>query len=201
MLATTTSSSLAMAPELKSLYQVIDEAKDSPNEFKFDLDTIWRPLGYARKDHGVRAVKKLAEGEDFRSSPSVGRLGSKSRSKRGRGGHNKKTYLLSSNGLEKLATACGTEIGHQVRKYLISLRHAARDGDLKLAEEVVANRSRIANTDVLVGAANVASDVQTTRVAERVSVTSCQTLGPSQNFLLQKRKLEVFICIFVCVNT
>ena len=104
--------------ELEEMFRVFDACKDKSDEFKFNLDDIWRPLGYSEKDVAVRALKKMAKSQDYKC-PTRGRSTSRGE------GQNEKTYLLSANGLEKLATVCGTEIGKQVREYLISLRHAA----------------------------------------------------------------------------
>ena len=122
---TTNIQEVAMAPELKEMYAYIDAHKDDPNSFKFDLDQIWRHLGYSRVDHAVRALKKLSKNIHFVCSHPWGGRGSKfgskisedepPKKKAKHGGHNRKVYMLSATGLEKLATACGTEVGKKIR--------------------------------------------------------------------------------------
>ena len=155
-----------VSAELKQMYAYIDQYKDTPDEFKFDLDDIWRHLGYKRKEYAAKQTEKLTENTHFvRFGPT--RSG-------GRGGQNRKVYMLSSIGLEKLATACGTAVGAKIRDYLISLRHAVRDGDLGVAGQALRNFNTINNTDAVIG--NMAGD-------EKVHVA----VRPSINYVTKKR--------------
>ena len=82
-----------------------------PMSFKFDLDQIWRHLGYSFRSNAVRALKKLSINIDYQKK--IAKKTAK------HGGHNKKVYMLNALGFKKLLAACGTEAAHKFHAYLV----------------------------------------------------------------------------------
>ena len=174
---------IVLSPELKEMYAYIDEHKDDAQSFKFDLDDIWRHLGYKKKERAAYQVEKLSKNVHFvccrggGSKSGSNNSGDEPPPKKAKwGGHNRKVYMLSALGLEKLATACGTEVGKQIRAYLVQLRHAVRDGNLNVAAETVRNYNEANNTDT----------VMAHRVGDQDVVVRVR---PSQSHLEKKQKI------------
>lgn len=62
----------AEADKIRAYFTGLFTAEDTGEDFPVNLDHVWR-IGYPRKDHAVRALRKdFAEGLDFQVLPNIG---------------------------------------------------------------------------------------------------------------------------------
>jgi phage anti-repressor protein len=90
-----------------------------PGAFVVDLDdaVIW--LGFARRDHALRAVRtKLVVDFDFQLSPHVGG---------NQPGRQKERYMLTVGAFKQLCMLAGTAKGATVRRYFVKLERVVMD--------------------------------------------------------------------------
>jgi len=91
---------------------------NSTTEFVIDLDNVWKLLGFQQKSNAKLLLEKnflINKDYIFRNSNSV------NIDKRGRGGHNKETILLTVNTFKLFSLKAGTKKADQIHEYYIKL--------------------------------------------------------------------------------
>ena len=108
-------------------------------DFVIDLDNIWKWLGFGQKDTAKRVMEKYFLPEKdykclLRSSPEQ---------KKGRGGHNKETILLTISTFKRFCLKADTKKADQIHEYYIKLEETLHEvineesNELKLQLEQV----------------------------------------------------------------
>lgn len=96
---------------------------DQKNDFVIDLDNVWKWLGFSNKDGAKRILEKQftidAEYKTF-ASP-VGEA------KKGRGGHNKETILLSVKTFKSLCLKAATKKADEIHEYYMKMEEMIQE--------------------------------------------------------------------------
>ena len=99
---------------------------DQKNEFVIDLDNIWKWLGFSQKDAAKRILEKQfvietdykcllhTKVEQTFAPPAGG-------AKKGRGGHNKETILLTVKTFKSLCLKAGTKKADEIHDYYLKM--------------------------------------------------------------------------------
>lgn len=90
---------------------------DQKNDFVIDLDNVWKWLGFSNKDGAKRILEKQfnidVEYKTF-ASPT-------GEAKKGRGGHNKETFMLSVKTFKSLCLKAGTKKADEIHEYYLNM--------------------------------------------------------------------------------
>jgi hypothetical protein len=90
---------------------------DPKNDFLIDLDDVWKWLGFSNKDGAKRILEKqfTIDAEYKTSASHVGEA------KKGRGGHNKETIMLSVKTFKSLCLKAGTKKADEIHEYYMKM--------------------------------------------------------------------------------
>jgi len=114
---------------------------DSHTEFVIDLDNVWKLLGFQQKSNAKLLLENnFLINKDYiscnRSSVNIDK-------KKGRGGHNKETILLTVNTFKLFSLKSGTKKADQIHEYYIKLEDTLNEiineesDELKLQLEIL----------------------------------------------------------------
>jgi len=90
---------------------------DQKEDFVIDLDNVWKWLGFNQKEASKRVLERyFVIGNDYKTfAPPVGGA------KKGRGGHNKDTILLSVKTFKSLCLKAGTKKADEIHEYYMKM--------------------------------------------------------------------------------
>jgi len=115
---------------------------NSKTDFVIDLDNVWKWIGFGQKDTAKRILEKFfIIDKDYllRRSPEQ---------KKGRGGHNKETFILTINAFKRFCLKAETKKADQIHDYYIKLEETLHEivneesNELKLQLEQIKTQSR-----------------------------------------------------------
>jgi hypothetical protein len=110
---------------------------DQKNDFVIDLDDVWKWLGFNQKEASKRVLERyFVTGNDYKTSaPPAGGA------KKGRGGHNKDTILLSVKTFKSMCLKSGTKKADEIHEYYLKMEEIIHcvmqeeSGELKMQLE------------------------------------------------------------------
>lgn len=86
-------------------------------EFVIDLENVWEWLGFSQKIRAKELLEKyFLLDKDYKCLLSLQR-----EQKKGRGGHNKETFMLTINAFKRFCLKTDTKKAHQIHEYYIKL--------------------------------------------------------------------------------
>jgi len=96
---------------------------NSKTDFVIDLDNVWKWIGFGQKDTAKRILEKFfILNKDYnvllRRSPEQ---------KKGRGGHNKETFMLTINAFKRFCLKAETKKADQIHDYYIKLEETLHE--------------------------------------------------------------------------
>ena len=102
-----------MTSSLKTIAELAELEHTSPDgdHIMYDLDDVWKVLGYSAKSGAVRAVRKL---------PKEHWVTHKAPRPTGRGGYNKIKYLVDKAGLYLMLAKTNSVMADRFREYLLA---------------------------------------------------------------------------------
>ena len=115
---------------------------DKNKDFVIDLDNIWKWLGFQQKYHCKMLLEKFftIDLDYIFFAPAV------AGAKKGRGGHNKETILMTIKTFKKLCLKADTKKAEQIHEYYINLEETLQEvineesSELKLQLETQTNK-------------------------------------------------------------
>lgn len=94
------------------------------NDFVIDLDNVWQWLGFSSKFNAKRLLEKcFTLGLDYKQSL----LPNDKQSTKGKGGHNKETFLLTVKTFKSFCMKAGTKRAEQIHEYYIKLEETLHE--------------------------------------------------------------------------
>lgn len=117
---------------------------NSKTDFVIDLDNVWEWLDFSNKDKAKRLLEKsFVLDTDYKCLLSLER-----EQKKGRGGHNKETFMLTINAFKRFCLKAGTKKADQIHDYYIKLEETLHEivneesTELKLQLEQIKTQSK-----------------------------------------------------------
>ncbi len=108
---------------------------DPNKDFVIDLKDVWKWCGFSRIDPARRMIKKyFIEGVDYIKIFASSSGGAK---KKGSGGHNKETTLLSVNTFKEFCMRATTKEASKIHKYFIAMEKSVMETMKEQHEELV----------------------------------------------------------------
>jgi len=96
---------------------------NSKTDFVIDLDNVWEWLGFSQKMRAKELLEKYFIIEiDYKPLLSLER-----EQKKGRGGHNKETIMLTINAFKRFCLKAGTKKADQIHNYYINLEETLHE--------------------------------------------------------------------------
>jgi phage anti-repressor protein len=117
---------------------------DSKKDFVINLDNVWEWLDFSHKHKAkILLEKNFVLDTDYKHS-----LNLKVEQKKGRGGHNKETIMLTINAFKRFCLKAGTKKADQIHNYYINLEETLHEivneesNELKLQLEQIKTQSK-----------------------------------------------------------
>jgi phage anti-repressor protein len=117
---------------------------NSKTDFVIDLDNVWEWLGFSQKMRAKELLEKYFTIEiDYKPLLSLER-----EQKKGRGGHNKETFMLTINAFKRFCLKSGTKKADQIHNYYINLEETLHEivneesNELKIQLEQIKTQSK-----------------------------------------------------------
>jgi len=99
---------------LASFYSYLNY--NAKTDFVIDLDNIWKWLGFSNKDKAKRLLEKRFQIEiDYKCLLTL-----EGEQRKGRGGHNKETFMLTIYAFKKFCLKSGTKKADQIHEYYLT---------------------------------------------------------------------------------
>jgi phage anti-repressor protein len=96
---------------------------NSKTDFVIDLDNIWKWLGFYQKENAKRLLEKsFLLDKDYKRL-----LIPKDEQKKGRGGHNKETFMLTINAFKRFCLKAETKKADEIHDYYIKLEETLHE--------------------------------------------------------------------------
>jgi hypothetical protein len=96
---------------------------DCKNDFVIDLDNVWKWLDFCQKQRAKELLEKnFIEGKDYKCLLTL-----ESEQKKGRGGHNKKKYLLNVKTFKSLCLKAGTKKADEIHEYYMKMEELIQE--------------------------------------------------------------------------
>lgn len=106
---------------LASFYSYLNY--NSKTDFVIDLDNIWKWLDFSNKDKAKRLLEKHFQIEiDYKCLLTL-----EGEQKKGRGGHNKETIMLTIYAFKKFCLKAGTQKADQIHEYYLKLEETLQE--------------------------------------------------------------------------
>ena len=103
---------------------------DYKADFRIDLDSIWKWLGFGQKVNAKMLLEKQFEiGIDYTKALSVHQMGVK-------GGHNKEIFMLNVDTFKRFCMKAGTKKADEIHEYFIKLENVLQEIIIEESDEL-----------------------------------------------------------------
>ena len=115
---------------------------NSKTDFVIDLDNVWKWLGFGQKDSAKKVLEKFfVINKDYNSL-----LRRSPEQKKGRGGHNKETFMLTINAFKRFCLKAETKKADQIHEYYIKLEETLHEVINEEGNELKTQVNQLKNT-------------------------------------------------------
>jgi hypothetical protein len=156
---------------------------DSTNDFIIDLDNVWKWLDFCQKQRAKELLEKnfIIE-KDYKCL-----LTPESEQKKGRGGHNKQTIMLTIKCFKSLCLKAGTKKADEIHEYYMKLEEILQK---TIEEETIELKLQLQKKDNII--IEKQKEVEQALISQFPVNTECVYFGTIDNTNENKEKLIKF---------